>query len=67
MIRNNLDVRRYNESIIQLCDYLNLTYIDIYNSYDSKKDLDEIDGLHPNASRHQKIFDSIIKLFDSKY
>ncbi len=63
----NKYINEYNNIIKSVCEKNNLIFIDVLEEFqkiDYKKLLDE-DGLHPNPSGHQKIFevvrDSLVK------
>lgn len=54
---NNDAIKQYNQTIQDFTYHNNVDYIHLYDLLDNN-DLD--DGLHPNASGHQKIFEKVL-------
>ncbi len=52
----NKDIQEYNKAIKGLCEKNNLPFIDMYDLL-NKEDLE--DGLHPNSSGHEKMFQRV--------
>lgn len=57
----NYDLDRYNNKAKEICQSLDIPYIDIFDQWSKMADYQKIleDGLHPNAQGHQMIFELI--------
>lgn len=53
----NEEIQKFNEVMKQVATRHNLGYIDVFETLDPSSDLD--DGLHPNATGYQKMFEVI--------
>jgi acyl-CoA thioesterase I len=53
----NEEIQKFNEVMKQVASRHNLGYIDVFETLDPSSDLD--DGLHPNATGYQKMFEVI--------
>ncbi len=58
----NKQICEYNSIIERVCKNNNLKFIPIYGFLDIKKDL--FDGIHPNASGHEKIFRRVLPVVE---
>lgn len=61
--RINEIIVKYNQIIKKVCDKNSINLIDIYSIFlaNNFKDLLDQDGLHPNSSGHQLIFETVVK------
>lgn len=58
---NNINVKKYNETIKEIVKEKNLSFIDLYKLF-SEKDYKKllVDGLHPNTNGHEMIYKKVI-------
>jgi len=59
----NEQIEKYNEVIKEVASERNLTFVDILGVL-TKEDL-SIDGLHPNANGHKKIFQKVLRTVEN--